>query len=408
MALIAALSLALAVAGCGVVSPPKASAPAGTEQLAGTEQPAETEQPAGADQAAGLDKLGEVYDILLDEHVDHTTLDSEQLTDGAMRGIIEALDDRHAAYLTAEQHQRSQEEYRGYFEGIGARVTLTDAGLTVIAPIHGAPAEAAGIRAGDVVLAVDGESIAGLTLIESVNLIRGPGGTDVTLLIRRADGIDTVSITVTRGQIPIASTDFTMLDDGIGHLWVYGFSDNTEGDVRAALNELEAAGGRGLILDLRNNPGGLLGSVVKIAGLFLDDVPILYEINAQGGRIDHVADAGGPAINIPLVVLVNEYSASASEILAGAIKVNGRGTVIGATTFGKGAVNITRELSDGSAIYFTVRRWYLPDGTQIEGHGVTPDVVVAATATVLPAPLAEDVALQKALEVLQQELAPAR
>ncbi len=349
-------------------------------------------------------KIGEAYEILVEEHVDHEEIKPDKLVDGAIRGLLGALDDPHASYLTAEQHAREQEGYRGFFEGIGARVTVTDAGLTVIAPIPGAPAEEAGIRAGDIILAVDGESIDHLTLIEAVNLIRGPGGTDVTLLVRHADNIEAVTIKVTRGRIPIESTAFQMLDDGIGHLWLYSFSDTTKKEVRAALEDFEDAGGRGLVLDLRNNPGGLLASVVEVTSMFVDSGPILYEIDAQGDRIDHEADSGGEATDIRMVVLVNQFSASASEIMAGAIKVNGRAPVVGQTTFGKGSVNITRELSDGSAIYFSIRRWYLPDGTQIEGQGVSPDVSVESDTEILPVPFEEDVALQKAKEILEANL----
>lgn len=389
-AFLLALFLAVAVLGCS-----------------GTSADPTEPVPAEEDVSQGLAKLGEAYGILLEEHVDHDSLESEQLTDGAIRGLLAALDDPHASYLTADQHAKEQEGYRGYFEGIGARVTLTDSGLTVIAPIPGAPAEAAGIRAGDLILAVDGERIGHLTLIEAVNLIRGPNGTDVTLLVRHVDSVENVSITVTRGRIPIDSTAFQMLDDGIGHLWVYSFSDTTEDEVRAALDEWRDSGGRGLILDLRNNPGGLLASVIDITDIFLDGGPILYEEDAQGKRIDHEAGKGGDARDVPLVVLVNQFSASASEIMAGAIKANDRAPVVGTTTFGKGSVNITRELSDGSAIYFSIRRWFLPDGTQIEGQGVTPDIVVETDADTLPIPLAEDDALLKAIEVLERNL-PAR
>ncbi len=382
-----ALLVLLAVVGCSGASQ-RGMAPTST----GSELPSD------------LSKIGEAYGILIDEHVDHGTIEPDKLVDGAIRGLLASLDDPHASYLTAEQHAREQEGYRGFFEGIGARVTLTEAGLTVIAPIPGAPAEEAGIRPGDIILAVDGERIDHLTLIEAVNLIRGPGGTDVTLLVRHADSVENVSITVTRGRIPIDSTTFRMLDDGIGHLWLYSFSDTTEQEVRDALDEFQDADGRALILDLRNNPGGLLAAVIDVTELFLDGGPILYEIDAQGKRIDHEADRGGDARNIPLVVLVNQFSASASEIMAGAIKANERAQVVGVTTFGKGSVNITRELSDGSAIYFSIRRWYLPDGTQIEGHGVTPDVWVDSETETLPIPFDEDLALQKAKEILEMNL----
>ena len=384
--LVFALLFLLAVAGCGGVSAGAAAEPI----------------PPSSNLPPELLKLGEAYDILLEEHVDHEVIEPDQLADGAIRGLLAALDDPHASYLTAEQHSREQEGYRGYFEGIGAQVTLTDAGLTVIAPIPGAPAEAAGIRPGDLILAVDGESIDGLGLIEAVNLIRGPRGTDVTLLVRHAGSMENESITVTRGRIPIESTAFRMLDDGIGHLWIYSFSNTTEREVRTALEQFEDAEGQGLVLDLRNNPGGLLDAVINVTGLFLDGGPILYEIDAEGDRIDHQAGKGGPALTIPMVVLVNEYSASASEILAGAIKAAGRAPLVGMTTFGKGSVNITRELSDGSAIYFSIRRWYLPDGAQIEGQGVTPDIEIQADVQTLPIPPEDDVVLRRALEILQQ------
>ena len=361
--------------------------------------------PPGDQLPAELETVGEAYRILLDEHVDHEELNPKNLSEGAIRGMLAALEDPHASYLSAEQHSREQEGYRGYFEGIGAQVTLTEAGLTVIAPIPGAPAEEAGIRAGDLILAVDGADIDGLTLIESVNLIRGPGGTEVTLLVRHVGEFEDVSITVTRGRIPIESTTFRMLDDGIGHLWVYSFSNTTEDEVRRALDELEAADGRGLILDLRNNPGGLLAAVISVTDLFLDSGTILYEIDAEGDRTDYEAARRGPATDVPIIVVVNQFSASASEIMAGAIQTSGRATVVGTSTFGKGSVNIARELSDGSAIYFTIRRWYLSDGTQIEGEGVTPDIEIEANAHPLPIDFEQDAALKRAFEVLSEQIA---
>ena len=386
--LLIALSLLVVLAGCNRVSA------VATEPI-----------PPGDRLPTELGTVGEAYRILLDEHVDHEVLDPKNLSEGAIRGMLAALEDPHASYLSAEQHSREQEGYRGYFEGIGAQVTLTDAGLTVIAPIPGAPAEEAGIRAGDLILAVDGEDIEGLTLIESVNLIRGPGGTEVTLLVRHVGEFEDVSITVTRGRIPIESTTFRMLEDGIGHLWIYSFSNTTEDEVRRALDELEAANGRGLILDLRNNPGGLLASVISVTDLFLDGGTILYEIDAEGDRNDYDAARRGPATDVPIVVVVNQFSASASEIMAGAIQTSGRATVVGTSTFGKGSVNIARELSDGSAIYFTIRRWYLSDGTQIEGEGVTPDIEIEADAHPLPIEFEQDAALKRAFEVLSEQIA---
>ena len=380
--LVVALTLLVVLVGCDGVSA------VATEPI-----------PPGNQLPAELGTVGEAFRILLDEHVDHSDLDSQQLTEGAIRGMLAALDDPHASYLSADQHSREQEGYRGYFEGIGAQVTLTEAGLTVIAPIPGAPAEEAGIRAGDLILEVDGADISDLTLVESVNLIRGPGGTDVTLLVRHVGEFENVSITVTRGRIPIESTAFRMLDDGIGHLWIYSYSNSTEDEVR------RAAGGRGLILDLRNNPGGLLASVINVTDMFLSSGTILYEIDANGDRTDYEAARRGPATDLPIIVVVNNFSASASEIMAGALQTSGRATVVGTSTFGKGSVNIARELSDGSAIYFTIRRWYLSDGTQIEGQGVTPDVEVESEAHPLPVEFDHDAALQRAFEILETQTA---
>lgn len=373
--------------------------------IAASASPVQPPAPA-RDLPPELARVVEAYNILLDEHIDHDTLTPEQLSEGALRGILEALDDPYASYLSADEYASEQEGYRGFFEGIGAQVTLTDDGLTVIAPIPGAPAEAAGILPGDIILEVDGVDIANHTLIEAVNLIRGPRDTEVTLLIRHADGAAAETVTITRGEIPISSVRFRMLDDDrTGHLWIYGFSNTTEREVRDALDELAAAGGDRLLLDLRNNPGGLLHVVVAVTDLFLDGGEILYEVDVQANRTNHSATGGGPGISVPMVVLVNEYSASASEILAGAVQVNGRAHIAGATTFGKGSVNISRLLSDGSAIYFSIRRWYLPDGTQIEGQGVTPDTMIEAEVQPLPLDPSEDAVLQQALEILQRQTA---
>ena len=370
--------------------------------IAGNGEPTIPE--AAQDLPPELARVVEAYRILLDEHVDHRTLTSEQMSDGAIRGLLTALNDPHASYLSAEQYASEQEGYRGFFEGIGAQVTLTEAGLTVIAPIPGAPAEAAGILPGDLILEVDGENIEGLTLVEAVNLIRGPGGTEVILLVHHVGSNENVSITVTRGRIPIDSVAFKMLGNGVGHLWVYGFSNTTENEVRAALDEFAAANGTALVLDLRNNPGGLLHVVISVADLFLDGGSVLYEVDAAGDRTDYDSNRRGPGVDIPMVVMVNQFSASASEILAGAIKTNDRALVVGATTFGKGSVNITRLLSDGSAIYFSIRRWYLPDGTQIEGQGVTPNIEIVSDVLQLPIDLADDPALQEAIVILNSRV----
>jgi carboxyl-terminal processing protease len=204
---------------------------------------------------------------------------------------------------------------------------------------------------------------------------------------------------VERGVIPLHSVNFTMRDDGLGYLRISNFSDNTNEEVRNALRELNEAQADGLILDLRNNPGGLLRSVVDVASQFLDEGLVLYEMDAQGNRTDWKVRSGGEGRTVPMVVLVNQFSASASEVLTGALMDHQRATVVGVTTFGKGSVNTMRPLSDGSGVYFTIAHWFTPNGTLIEGSGVTPDVIVESQTDG-----ATDVQLDRAIEILRQKI----
>ena len=350
-----------------------------------------------------FDRLAEVWKLLQEEHIDGGSLDAEALSAGSIRGLLQALDDPYASFLNAEQYQVESQDFKGFFEGIGAHVSMRDGQLVIIAPMQGSPAEKAGIRPGDEILAINGGSTAQITLLEAVSKIRGKKGTSVDLLVLHLNQPEPLTITVIRGVIPLDSVRMTMLADGVGHLRIFSFGDKTNEELEKALKEFKDAEGAGLVLDLRNNPGGLLRSVVDVAGQFLDDGLVLYEVNAQGERRDWDAESGGDGRDIPLVVLVNQFSASASEVLSGALMDHDRAEVIGVTTFGKGSVNTLRPLSDGSGVYFTIGRWYTPLGTLIEGEGITPDIIVD-----IPPDSVKDVQLSRAVEILQRQVVQSR
>jgi carboxyl-terminal processing protease len=347
---------------------------------------------------AEFQRVGEVWQILKREHFDRERLDAAALSAGAIRGMLQAVGDPYASYLNPAQYAVESQDLRGSFEGIGAEVAMRDGRLTIVAPIPGTPAERAGIQPGDVILEIDGETTAAVTLLEAVGKIRGRKGTEVRLLVLHRQSKEPVSITITRGVIPLDSVRFSMLADRIGHLRISSFTSTTNREVQEALEKSRNLGSVGLVLDLRNNPGGLLSAVVDVTSQFLDSGLVVYEIDAQGRRTDWKVKPGGKGRELPLVVLVNEFSASASEIMAGAIIDQGRGPVVGTTTFGKGSVNNLWPLKDGSAIYFTIARWFTPKGNLIEGEGIAPDVVVESQPND-----ARDVQLDRAIELVQKQ-----
>ena len=324
-------------------------------------------------------KLAEVWEILEREHIDAGTLDPSVLTDGAIRGMLEATGDEHASYLDPEQYSFQRQEISGTFEGIGAEVTMRNGLITIVAPIDDTPADRAGVESGDVILEIDGESVAGWDLFEAINRIRGEKGTPVRLLVRRKNTGEAVELEIIRDVIPLTSVRLTMLVGRIGHLRITSFSGTTLEELQRAMERFERSQGLGLIVDIRNNPGGLLSSVVNVTSQFIDDGLVLYQLDGQGNRRDWSADSGGIALDIPMVVLVNGFSASASEVFAGTITYHQRAETIGVKTFGKGSVNNLWPLSDGSAVNFTIGRWYTPDGRLIEGEGITPLIVQEST-----------------------------
>ena len=360
--------------------------------------PAETATIEGL--PAEFSRLAEVWELLQREHIDSGDLDSAVISDGAIRGMLSAIDDPYAAFLDREQFPLERQDISGFFEGIGAEVGIRDGAITILAPMPDTPAENAGIRPGDVILSVDGESIQGLTLLEVVNLIRGERGTTVILVVRHLNSSDPVELAIERGVITLKSVSLLMQVGQIGHLRLSGFTGTTNADLEAALDRFERSQGVGLVVDLRNNPGGLVSAVVDVTSQFVDEGVVLYQIDAQGNRRTWNVKSGGRALDVPVVVLVNEFSASASEVFAGSIRDHNRALIIGTTTFGKGSVNTIWPLTDGSGVNFTIARWFTPEGTLIEGEGIDPDIIEEASEDE-----SEDPQLDRAIEVLREQIA---
>ena len=326
-----------------------------------------------------LEAVWEAWSLLNKEHIDRASFEAETFEESAIKGLIDSVEDTHTSYVDPLVLQIEQTDLSGQFEGIGAHVRRREDGMIqIISPIEGGPAEAAGILAGDIILAVDGESIEGLELLEAVSKIRGPKGSIVSLTVKHIGELETRIIDVSRDVIALPSVLLRSdPGDDITHIRITEFKGDTPVRLSEILNKELEAGSKGLILDLRSNPGGYLQQVFDIANMFLDDGVILLE-ERQSENVTWQASGGGFASTLPMVVLVNKYSASGSEILMGAFQDNGRATVIGEQTFGKGTVNVFRKLSNGGGLYMSVGRWYTPNKRPIEGEGLTPDILVTS------------------------------
>ena len=326
-----------------------------------------------------LKVIWEAWTYLTRDYVDQEKLDPAAFTEGAIRGMLAVLEDPQTVYIRPDVMEASfTDMFRGDFEGIGAHVQITRAGkIVIVSPIEGSPAQAAGIRPGDIILAVNGEDIEGMSLLRAVSLIRGPKGSDVTLTILHLGALDPVDLTITRGVILLPSV-LLRSEPGarFAHIRLTDFFPNTIGHLQDMIQSVKDDGAEGLILDLRNNPGGPLESVVDVASQFLDEGIILSVVRGDGRRTDWKVRKGGIALDIPMVVLVNKGSGSSSEVLAGALQDHNRATIIGATTFGKGSVNILRDLTNGGGLYITVALWYTPLGRLINHEGITPDLEI--------------------------------
>ncbi len=319
-----------------------------------------------------LDIVTEAWNIIFQDYVDKDRLDASLLSQGAIKGMVEALDDPYTSYLDAETYQLALSGMEGKFEGIGAEVAIKDGQLMIIAPIADSPAAKAGIRAGDKVLEIDGSSTSGMSIAEAVLKIRGPKGMPVRLLILHQDETEPVEIEIIRAEIELPSVDFEMRGD-IAYISITHFSQRTNEELSSVLQFITWVAPTGIILDLRSNPGGLLQVVIDVASHFLEEGVVVNVVDNQGKSSAIMVRPNGVATDLPLVVLVDSYSASGSEVLAGALQDYARATIAGTTTSGKGSVNILHQLKDGSGLYITTARWLTPNGRPIEGEGIYPD-----------------------------------
>lgn len=375
-----------------------------------------TNCPESSEVCAQFSVFWQVWDLARNNFVDPEAADPQRMTEGAINGMLDTLNDRgHTRFLSASEAVRWQESLTGEFEGIGAYLNVREDGQAVIVrPIEGSPAEQAGLRAGDFILAVDGEDTRGMNIDELVSRIRGPRGTTVELQILRVGETVPVNVQIERNNIEVPSVTWSMLPEEIALIRLNSFAERSATEMQQALERARQQGARRLVLDLRNNPGGLVNEAIGIASQFLpQDTPILVEEDRNGQRRTTRARSGGVALDLPMVVLVNFGTASSAEILSGALQDAERAPIIGVPTTGTGTVLTTYTLNDGAQLLLGTSQWLTPNGRLIRQKGIQPDIEVILPFDVQPlSPLdaaeltldellqSDDVQLVRALEEL--------
>lgn len=341
----------------------------------------------------------EVVDLVQSRYY-RQPVDNELLVEGAINGLIEALDDPHSLYLSPEAEAAQRGGFEGEIQGIGVEVSEEDGNIVVMSPIDGSPAAEAGLLPGDILREANGQTLTGLSVMEAAQIVRGPRGTEVTLLVER-DG-ETFEVVVERDVIKISSVRGELLEENLAYVRLSQFGLQTDEELGNVLEELLAQNPEGLILDLRRNPGGGLDTVVEIADEFLPEGEVLVQEFGEGIDREFASREGGLAEDIPMVVLIDEGSASASEVLAGAIRDRGRGVLIGMPSFGKGTVQTWQPLSNGGGLRLTIARWLTPNDTWVHEVGLDPDYLVQLPETD-PGAEFEDTQLQAAIDYLLGE-----
>jgi len=362
----------------GRAEPSTASGPlAFLDALQPTTARATEERVLSEDEQTRFKVFWETWQVVERDFYDKSQIDHQKLIYGAIKGMVDAVGDPYTVYQTPAQREVSDTDLRGSFDGIGIQVDMKDNRLTVVAPIEGSPAEAAGFRPGDVVVEVDGKSLAGKTLNDTVGLIRGQRGTPVTLTVLRQGENEPLTITVVRAEIKLKSVRARMMDGGVGYVRISSFSASTGTEMVAAVKDLVNQEARGIIVDVRNNPGGYLSTSVEAAAQFMPPGSVvLYQQSGNGDRKTYKTEGGGAAASLPVVVLINKGSASASEILAGALRDNRQAVLVGEKSFGKGTVQNVHELSDKSGLRVTTAQWLTPAENPIQGVGLQPNQVI--------------------------------
>lgn len=322
---------------------------------------------------ADFSTIKNVWDIIHTEYVDTDNIDDEALIFGAIRGMLNELGDPHSMFFDREETSQFIDSVTGKFEGVGIEITVRDGELVVISPLKDSPALKAGIRAGDKITAIDGESAADITLEEAVVKIRGPKGTSVVLTVVHEDSGEETDIRITRDTIEVPTISWEMLGDNIAYIEIAQFSENTDVDFEEAVQEILTTSADGIILDLRNNPGGFLDVAVNIGSWLLPEgETIVIEKRQQDSTRIHRSKGPGLLYDFPIVVLQNAGSASASEILAGALRDQKSSPIVGGKSFGKGSVQAFEDLPGGTSIKLTVAHWVTPSGQYINDEGIEP------------------------------------
>jgi carboxyl-terminal processing protease len=336
---------------------------------------------ANAEEAAGFSVFWEAWHLVEGNYYGDLP-DVQHLAWGAIRGALGTLDDKHTTFLEPQPRQREKEDLSGRFGGIGAHVSQAEDGSIILDPMPGLPAEQAGIQQGDAVIKVDDTEITPeMTINDVVNLVRGEVGTIVQLTLRREGETGPIVVEIERREIPSPSLDYHMLEEaeGIGYIRLMLFSGRSAEEIEDAIEELEAQGMTELVLDLRGNGGGLFDAGIDVAGKFLSDGVIVYQVEKGSKEEIHEVKGSSVYTEPPLVLLVDGGTASASEIVAGALQDRGRAVLIGQKTYGKGSVQSVFDLSDGSSVHITSAQWLTPNRNEISGAGLAPDLEIAFT-----------------------------
>lgn len=322
-----------------------------------------------------LQVLSQAYYFILNNYVEK--VDGKSISYKGIEGMISSLNDPYSYFMKPEDYKAMGEEFQGSFEGIGIEIGMNEnKQIVVISPIDDTPAQKAGLKTGDIILKVDDRSTEGMNLDQVSRLIRGPAGTKVKLTIQREGEKSPIEITITRAVIRLLTVSSKLLDNDIGYIKIKAFREPTSNELNNALEQILPRARRGIILDLRNNPGGLLSSAIEVASFFIQKGTVLYAEDRNGNRDQYEVIPSLYKVRVPLVVLVNEGSASASEIVAGALQDYKRATLVGTKTFGKGLVQSVVQLADGSAISLTVQRWLTPKLRYIHKDGIKPDIQI--------------------------------
>ena len=345
----------------------------------------------------------ESWQIVHDDYVDQP-VDDLKLMQGAISGMLNSLGDQHTSYMNPHEYMQANSSMEGSYDGIGAWVDSTGDYLAIVSPMPGSPAEEAGLKPGDLVIAIDGEDMTGIDGDLVIRRVLGEAGTTVHMTILREGESKPLEFDVTRAHITIPSAEGELLENNIGYIHIFTFGANTTPELRAAIEDLLDQGAEGFVVDFRNNGGGYLTTAIEVASEFLPKGEVvLYEQYGDGTRDTHLTTSGGLAVDVPIILLINEGSASASEVVAGAIQDLERGQLVGVTSYGKGSVQNWIPLNnEQGAVRVTIAKWLTPDGRTIHELGLTPDVEVEMTEEDYEAE--RDPQLDKAVEILLEEI----